>query len=159
MAIMGNLGKKLGDFASSTAKKSGEMIEITKLNMSINSEEDGIKKTCIEIGNYCFGLFEQGPFQDERLNDFCAQIKARKEKIEQLKEKINEVKGISICPNCGAEVQKGTQFCGSCGNKMAVPEPEATEPAADPNAVICPACKATVTGGAAFCSSCGAKVK
>jgi DNA-directed RNA polymerase subunit RPC12/RpoP len=160
MALFDNLGKKIGDLATTTAKKSGEMIEVTKINLNINTEEDSIKKLYSEIGNYCYELFQQGPFQDGRINDLCSQIKTHKDKIQELKEKIYSVKGIVICKNCGAEIDNNTPFCSKCGSKIVVNEPpaEATETVED-DSIECPTCKAKVSGGSAFCSGCGTKVR
>jgi len=37
MAFFENLGKKVGEAAQAAAKKSGELVEVTKLNVNINS--------------------------------------------------------------------------------------------------------------------------
>ncbi|HBQ64130.1 MAG TPA: hypothetical protein DD727_04245 [Clostridiales bacterium] len=151
MAFLDNLGKKIGDIAQTTAKKSSEMIEVTKLNMAINSAEDSIKKIYVSIGEYTYKQFEDNALQDPYLLDLSNQIKAQKDKIAEIRQKINEVKNISICSSCGAEVDANSAFCAKCGNRMEVKQTAASE------GPVCPNCKAQVAPGAAFCNSCGAK--
>lgn len=47
------------------------------------------------------------------------------------------------CPQCGAEVESGSKFCGECGN----PIPQTKE---------CPKCHVQLKLTAKFCSECGA---
>ena len=151
MALFDNFGKKVGNLAQATAKKSGEVIEVTKLNMSINSEEDGIKKAFLEMGGICYKLFEENALQVEQLIPLCAQVQARKSKISELRQRINTARGIKICPSCGAEIELVSPFCSKCGTKQEAEVAASEGP-------VCPACNAKLAPGAPFCSSCGAKI-
>ena len=44
MNILDNISKRVSEVAQVAAKKSSEVVEITKLNMSINTEEDKVQK-------------------------------------------------------------------------------------------------------------------
>lgn len=92
MAMFDNLGKKIGVVAQSAAKKSGEVVEVTKLNLNINSEEESIKKLYIELGKYCFDKFESSTEDDGTVLDICNKIKTHKENIDNLNQKITEIK-------------------------------------------------------------------
>jgi hypothetical protein len=118
MTLINNLGKKLGGIAQNAAKKSGDVVEITKLNLNINSEEDSIKKVFYEMGKYCYEGFERGEVTDEILIEFCNKIKEHKEIICSYNAKINQIKNIVICPSCGSEVEKIYTFCGKCGKEL-----------------------------------------
>jgi len=50
MEFIKDLTRKVTDTARVAAKKSSDMVEITKLNFSIGSEEDKIKKIYMQIG-------------------------------------------------------------------------------------------------------------
>ena len=81
-----------------------------------------------------------------------------KQHIEETKEKINQLKNISICPECGAEVERGKNFCGKCGKPMPtiddiLSEAEATQ------VRKCSQCGTELAESAAFCTSCGNKVE
>ncbi|HHY13870.1 MAG TPA: hypothetical protein GX526_04425, partial [Thermoanaerobacterales bacterium] len=54
------IGKKLEDLAHTTAKKTGELYDTTKLNLEIKKEENNIEDIYIEIGKYCFERSKSG---------------------------------------------------------------------------------------------------
>jgi predicted nucleic acid-binding Zn-ribbon protein len=84
--------KKSGELAQTAAKKSGEMVEITKLNMNITSEENSIEKLYTEIGKLYYSSIENGTELDAGVAEICQKIKAHKDNIAQIKEKINSIK-------------------------------------------------------------------
>lgn len=47
------------------------------------------------------------------------------------------------CPNCGKEIQDGSQFCSSCGSKIVLPRSH------------CPNCGADIHENTEICLSCG----
>jgi len=155
MAFFENIGKKVGEAAQAAAKKSSELVEVTKLNMSINSEEDKIQKLYIKIGKK---LYEDYVLNSELYPEFkedCDAIIVHEQTIQGLKEKILETKNVKICTGCGAESERSIMFCPKCGNKFEQLEPEKPDQAAD--GILCNSCGARVPEGSAFCSNCGAK--
>lgn len=158
MSFLENLGKTISGAAQTAAKKSGEMVEITKINMSIGSEEDKIEKLQTEIGKKVYDSSVAGtPISLDDFKDMCNEITERSNTIKDLKAKILEVKSIKLCTSCGAELEREVQFCNKCGTKQEVVEaPEAAAPAEEPK---CPKCSAPLAADAAFCGSCGEKLK
>ena len=118
MALFDDLTKKVGSFAQTTVQKSKELAEIAKLNFRISSEEDKIKKVYPEIGKIYYE--ENARSATGRMAKLCALISAFMDNIKDLREKINEVKNINICPKCGAEVANSNKLCNNCGAPMPV---------------------------------------
>lgn len=118
MAFFENLGKKVGEAAQAAAKKSSEIVEVTKLNISISSEEDKIQKLYAQIGKRLFEEYCSGQEVAEGYKVDCEAIKAHQDNIKGFKEKIMELKNIQPCPNCGNEVEKTAAFCARCGTKI-----------------------------------------
>ncbi len=158
MALFDNLGKKLGDVAQNAAKKSSEMVEITKINMSIKSEEDSINKIYNEIGKHCFGKFENGNESDSAIIEFCEKIKNHKANINGYEEKINEIKNIRICEDCGNEIIRTSTFCSKCGAKIENNDIHEADNKEEKD-IICPKCNMKVEEDSLFCPGCGTKVK
>jgi hypothetical protein len=98
MDFFNNVGKKLGNAAKTATKKSEELVEITKLNLAIGSEEDKTKKLFTEMGKELYVRFANGESFDEFINGKCSQIKAVDDNIETLKEKIKSLKGLNSIP-------------------------------------------------------------
>lgn len=163
MAFFENLGKKVGEAAQAAAKKSGELVETTKLNVNINSEEDKIQKLYAQIGKAVFDKFAESGAAEDYIKEACEAIIVHEQNIKSLREKIAAVKGTKACIGCGAEMDRTQIFCSKCGAKNELPSasaPEVTEaseqqPAA---AQTCPSCGAALAAGSAFCTNCGTRV-
>jgi len=113
-----NIGKKAGE----AVKKSGELVEITKLNMNITTEEGKIQKLYNQIGKKVYENYCQTDKVDELFAEDCNTIKDYENTIRNLKNKIMEIKNMKICTNCGAELERTTVFCPKCGAKQDMPE-------------------------------------
>lgn len=58
------------------------------------------------------------------------------------------------CPNCGKELKDEAKFCGGCGYKFQVSNPENKE-----EKLTCPNCGNVLKPGAKFCGKCGTKME
>jgi ribosomal protein L40E len=148
--FFGDIGKKVSSAAQAAAKKSGELVEVTKINMEINKTEEIIKKQEIEIGKKVYENFKDGTV-DETYKELCETIKISEDKVKELKSKIMDVKGLKVCTGCGVELATDVMFCAKCGTKQ---EEVASS---EPEGKTCTACGASIPVGSAFCTSCGAK--
>lgn len=157
MAFFDNLSKKVGEVAQTAAKKSGDLVEITKLNMNVSSEEDKIQKLYTKMGKAVYEMFCSDDDVQEVFKEDCEAIKVHEQAIEDLRAKIREIKKTSTCSACGAEVNNASAFCPKCGAKVEVAVQEV--PQAESSASTCPSCNAPMDEGAAFCTGCGAKVE
>ena len=129
--VFEGFGKKLGDAAQSIGKKSSEIVETTKLNMAINSENDEIRKSWLEIGKRYFEEFGGNPEIGEAYRADCETIRKSLERIRWLELKVLEVNGKTVCTGCGEEIDATLAFCSKCGTKVALPD-LASMPGADP---------------------------
>lgn len=161
MAFLENLGRKVGEAAQMAAKKSGELVEITKLNVSINSEEDKIQKLYAQVGKAVYDKYCQSGAAEDYIKEVCESIKVHEQNIRALREKIVEVKGSKTCIGCGAEMERTQVFCSKCGtrNDMQQAPAQQAEPEAQtaPN-LTCPSCGANLAAGSAFCTNCGTRL-
>jgi predicted nucleic acid-binding Zn ribbon protein len=161
MAFLENLGKRVGEAAQAAAKKSGELVEITKLNVNINSEEDKIQKLYAQIGKSVYENFCQSGAAEDYIKEACEAITVHEQNVNSLREKIAEVKGTKACIACGAEMDRAQLFCSKCGARNEIPQapvqPEAPETPAAAN-LTCPACGSALAAGSAFCTNCGTRL-
>jgi rRNA maturation endonuclease Nob1 len=156
MALMDKLSKiakSVSDEAVNAAKKSGELLEITKLNHAISNEEDKINATLPKMGNISYQKFKNGESIDPDLINYCNKIEEIKSTILALKQKIMEIKSIRLCQNCQSELGLDVSFCPKCGTKQEEPEIITVE-----EMKTCPDCGISVPLDSAFCTSCGAKM-
>jgi len=153
---LSKIGKSISEGAANAAKKSGNLVELTKLNMAISGEEDKIKALFTELGEALQDKHEKGEEVSEELLKTCKKIDEIKANIEELKKKIVDLKDVVLCPGCGTELPQETLFCPKCGTKQLPIKPK--EEAKVPEN-CCPACKKEVEDGTVFCPHCGHKIK
>lgn len=90
MEFFGNLGDKISSKSKEVAGKAKEMAEVAGLKGRISTEEDLIKKYYSEIGRIYFEQFGENP--DAMFATQCQGIKASKEEIAKIEEKIKKLK-------------------------------------------------------------------
>lgn len=155
MAFLDNFGKKVSEAAQAAAKKSGELVEITKINMNISSEEDKMQKLYTEMGKIIYKKYCSTDEVAEEFIEMCNTIKSHEENITNLKQKVYDIKNVKLCTECGAELEKTAAFCPKCGSKQPIAEVKQEEPASPK---ICPSCGVQIGADSVFCTNCGTKV-
>lgn len=155
MAVFESFTKKVAETAKAAAKKSSELVEVTKLNMNVGAEESKIEKTYSEIGKVVYQKFDEGEDVGEAFAELCGKIKSYEENIKELKQKILDLKNVKLCSGCGTELAAEVVFCPKCGAKQEVVVHQAEAASA---VKFCPSCGATVDANSTFCAKCGSKV-
>jgi predicted amidophosphoribosyltransferase len=162
MAFFENFGKKVSEAAQAAAKKSSELVEVTKMNMNISSEEDKIKKIYYAIGKKVYENYCKDPEQYSQFSEECSEINAHMESIKKLKARILEAKNMRLCQGCGEEIGRDVVFCPKCGAKQEpLQEKESAQPTepSESHQHYCPSCGAAVSEEAVFCPGCGKNLK
>lgn len=118
MSFFDKFGKKVEEATQIATKKSNELVEVTKLNASIKSEEQNIEKLYKEIGERVYKDFCTSSEIYGEFSQICDEIKSSHSKITQFKARIRELKNIKLCSNCNAEVSSSSAFCDQCGTKL-----------------------------------------
>ena len=125
MSVLDSITKKVSDTAKAAAKISGSVVEITKLNMCINAEEEKIRKLYTEIGKQLYEDYTDGKAVSEELLRKCVKIDEIFENIADMKDKILELRNVKACPNCGTILDIEMEYCHKCGKKQEdIPEAE-----------------------------------
>jgi len=111
-----SFGEKIDTMKRVVIRKGKDYKKITKLNEEIVGFQQDINDILVEIGEY---VIENELFNDDvNIQEWMLQIVLVREKMEQKREKILEIKNVSICPRCGAEYPRNSKRCAKCGNEM-----------------------------------------
>ena len=127
MDILNNLSKlarSVGDSAVTVAKKSGEVVEITRLNGLISAENDKIKILYEEIGEEVYAKYKQGETVIDGMLGKCEEIQDICENLDSIKYRILEIKDIKLCPACESKIDYSVLFCPMCGEKQPIQAPK-----------------------------------
>lgn len=133
MSVLDNITKRVTDTAKAAAKKSGSVVEITRLNMSISAEEEKIRKIYTEMGKQLYEDYIEGKIPGEKLLAQCVKIDEIMKGINEMRDKILELKNIKACPNCGMELDVEMEYCYKCGKKQEEPQMDEIVEQADPD--------------------------
>ncbi|MCX7747247.1 MAG: zinc ribbon domain-containing protein [Clostridia bacterium] len=154
MSVLENFTRRVADTAKAAAKRSGELVEVTKLNMSIGAEEDKIEKVYIEIGKEVYSKFVNGEDVGEAFKESFEKIKSYEDTIKEMRQKILELRKVKACPSCNAELEMDDNYCSKCGVKQEVKEPIVEELIEK----VCPVCSMSNDLSFSYCSKCGNKL-
>jgi len=90
MAFLDKLGKKIGEVADTATDKAKDFAETTKLNQAVSAAEKQITQHFIEIGKFVFENDKENP--DSPVAEICGKISTALKEIDELKQKILEIK-------------------------------------------------------------------
>jgi len=103
---------------TNVTKKTGEIVEATKVKVAIADLENEIETMYADIGRLVFKAYSDNTPPSEEINEKCAQITLKLKEVDELEIKLSGIKDEIKCPECGADNASGSQFCSSCGTKL-----------------------------------------
>ena len=99
MGFFESFGSKVQSGAKKAANKSQDMIEIGKLKFKINENEKLIKSKYMDIGRFLYTKYLQGEDIPEEVQGFVDIITLKMKDIDNLKQKIDDIKEKSNIPD------------------------------------------------------------
>lgn len=113
--------------AENAGKKAGEVLEVTKIKMQIAQQRTELSRAYEKLGAMVYDMMKND-VQDSSAVDVCIdEIDFILSRITDAESKANELKKVTVCASCGAEMALDACFCSKCGAKAAGPEPVAEE--------------------------------
>lgn len=134
MSFLNNLGQKISDVGQTTIQKTKDLADTAKLNLNISEEERKIETAYEQIGKWYAEKHREDA--DAEVKNWMDAIAASEARIKECRENIHQLKGMVICPSCGASVDADAAFCSACGQKM--PEKPKPEPVKEEDVEVIP---------------------
>ncbi len=91
-SFLDKVGKTASAAASKAGNKAGELLEIGKIKSKIASQKQDINTAKRNIGDYCYGLFQEEKLDDENIKELCEKIASCEAAIAELEQQIDDVK-------------------------------------------------------------------
>ena len=113
----------LNHTGKAVSEKTKQGTDIVKANLKITTEERELNDLFLEIGKLYYKNNSENPCCDQ-MKELFEKVSEKEAAVEELKSKIRALKGVTVCQNCGAEVDEENAFCGKCGAKIAETKPE-----------------------------------
>lgn len=154
MAFFDNVKSKLTSTSQTAVQKAKDLTELTKLTAQVNDAEKKINDLYYKLGFEIYKAYREEPLETGA--EHFAQITQLHQQIADYKAQMAALNNTSVCPNCGARVNKDMVFCSGCGSRLNVAEAPAAAPQ---TGKVCSKCGAPLADDMLFCMSCGNKVE
>lgn len=101
--------------AQTAVKKSNEIVEVTKLRISIADGEADLSKIMRRIGEIVYTAYKNEEAPEVSLEELCAEADEKMEMLDGLREKLAAAKKMKRCQACKADMDAEAEFCSKCG--------------------------------------------
>ncbi|MBE7010461.1 MAG: hypothetical protein E7418_03105 [Ruminococcaceae bacterium] len=103
---------------NTAVKKSGELLEVTKLKMAIAGTQNEVQAEFVKLGELVYLMAKSDDKPSEDAEEIIAHIDTLKEKISELEANVAELTAKKICASCGKICEETAGFCSACGAKF-----------------------------------------
>ena len=118
MDFLDTLKDKISQTTRVVAKKSNELVELTKLRAQAADQEREIDGILRKIGQALYDAYKTGGESYDSIEEFCEELDAAYAQLSELQGKIGELKNVKKCPACQKEMDKDAVFCSVCGGRF-----------------------------------------
>lgn len=120
MQRMSEKVKNLGGFAKEATRKSGDLIEVTKIKYEISKLEKEMENNLTGLGLLYFQKCRGAEDADEEIERLCQSTGKLEEEIIELEQQVEKLqpKGLT-CPDCKLDLPPDGKYCSYCGTKVA----------------------------------------
>ena len=128
---------KAKNIANMFGKKTGEVVESSKLRLQIISLNSEISTAYEELGSIVYHAAKKNASCGEAVEEKMDQIDELLEKLRKMEGKVAEIKKVRKCQNCGAVCPADAHFCSRCGMILSTMIPEECESGGDCDGDCC----------------------
>ena len=137
MGFFEQLGKKASDTMQSAKEKTNKFSAEMKLKSQLSDKKEKLTTLYCEIGKEVYNSYLKGITEvSNAVSEKAKEITTLEEEMQSINTELLAIKGIKICPNCGAQVTTGSEFCPKCGSKMSEVVEQAPETATTTEATV-----------------------
>ncbi len=115
---MDRLFSDIKNTARSAVKKSGELLELTKLKMAAADTKSEVQTKFAELGKIVYEAKKNGGEHLDDMESVTQQIDELYEQLSEQEAKIVELKKQKLCTACGNACDTGAAYCSNCGAKF-----------------------------------------
>ena len=114
--------KKAADILNSVVKKSGEIVENTRISYNLSVEREKIAKLKLKIGEKVYDMHKNGEELPDKFSEELDAIGEMEENIRNLEKKHAECNKYIVCTECSSRLAVNSVYCPRCGHKLASTE-------------------------------------
>lgn len=118
MGVFEDILGKAKDVADVAGKKTGEIVELSRLKMQCVSVNNDIKHLYEKLGNAVYSMAKSDYENPELVQSLIDDIDEELEHLNELNDRIADLKNINICSCCGNKNPAEACYCAKCGNRL-----------------------------------------
>lgn len=116
---VGEKAKELGGIAKEATRKSGELLEVTKLKFDQSKLEKEMENNLAGLGALVYQKYRGVGDVDDEIDRLCQSTARLEDEIKLVSQQIEKLHPKTItCPECKVELPSGGKFCSYCGSKV-----------------------------------------
>ena len=128
MAFFDEISKRMNTVAQGAQKAA----EIVRIQRQIALKQGEYNKLIAEVGKAYYSAYRSETSAEGELSALCARLDSLQAEIDGLNLKLDDIKQIRRCTECGCVQNETNRFCSACGSKL----PERVIPAEEPETVM-----------------------
>ncbi|WP_077533694.1 zinc ribbon domain-containing protein [Massiliimalia massiliensis] len=116
---MDEVFEKAKDAVNIAAKKTEEVVNISKLKLETVKVNNEIKSLYEKLGRSVYqSRGKSGNSNEDTVHSLCEEIDELLSKLDALNKEIAELKNVTVCPGCGQNNPKENVYCSKCGARI-----------------------------------------
>ncbi len=108
----------LKETMNGAVKKSGELVELTKMKFAISETKSKIRGKLEMLGTLAYQSAKGMEPVEDAASDLIAEIDALEDSLKEQEAKMAALSGKKVCPVCGHPCESQASFCMHCGNPI-----------------------------------------
>lgn len=121
MNVLDSIIDKAKDVAGAAGKKTGELVEISKYKLQAAQIHGDIRSGYEKLGSAVYSMVKAEYDNPELINSVVEDIDELLSKLEEVEEKIAQLRRVVKCPCCKASNPAESRYCSRCGCKLEQP--------------------------------------
>lgn len=118
MSLFDETREKAKQVYSRVEKKTVTVAEVQKLRIKSLGVEADLRTLYEELGRAYYRELEKNGSVPDELKSTVDEIKQKTEELKKLKERVTELRGGTVCRECGAANPVGAVYCTGCSKKL-----------------------------------------
>lgn len=99
-------------------KKTGEVVEVSKLKLKCVQLNGKIRDQYEKLGSAVYNMRKQGYENSELIAAVSDDIDELLKELDEVSGKVESIKNIIICPTCGKKNPNTSYYCSKCGSRI-----------------------------------------
>lgn len=118
MGLFENLVVNAKQAANAVGKKTGELVDTSKLKLQAVDLSGDIRKNYEALGRAVYEAHKLGIDSTEDIEDIIIIINEKYDELDEVNEQLSKMSNKTFCTRCGEPNPKTASFCSQCGEKL-----------------------------------------